>query len=63
MLVEHTIVSDEINHFLYKLNHKGQLKVKLADFYFCALSTNGLRCLWLHLICSLLYLKNKFGVT
>ena len=36
---EHTIVSIEINHFLYKLN---QFKVKLPDFNFFALGTNGL---------------------
>ena len=39
---KHTSI--EINHFLYIFYHfKGQLKVKLADFYFCALVTNGLR--------------------
>ena len=38
----HNIISYEINHFLYKLTIKGQLKVELADFYFCALGTNGL---------------------
>ena len=40
----YTIMSIGINHFLYKLNHfKGQFEVKLADFYFFALGTNGLR--------------------
>ena len=37
----HTIVSIEINHFHYKLNHKGQFKVKLTDFYFASSALMG----------------------
>ena len=40
---KHTIVSIEINNFLYKWTIKGQFKVNLVDFYFCALGTNGLK--------------------
>ena len=44
---KHTIMSIAINNIsIANGTIKGQLKVKLADFYFCALGTDGLKTWW-----------------